>query len=721
MAFNGAKIQMKKILLLAFLLLPLFEGVRGESYHFAEYNIRLNTTSDTGDRAWENRKQYVAQIITDYAFDVCALNELKPDQKKDLLALLPDYKIESWGRDSHIIGDVGEGVGVLYRKDKFRLLSSGHFFLAPDLTKSAIAWDAKYRRLAVWAQLQDKTTGDIFFYCATHLEQAGQVAKRKGAALVVEQMLSIAGDYPCFIAGDFNSQSSVDAVHLPFKAYFQSAYDISETAPNADGSYCNWQPSSTHRIDHLYGRYYRALSYTMITEDYGRSCTPSDHLPLMAEVVFTRRPQTIPVVSSLTAAVAASSLGDTIDLGGQTIRNEVVAIPHFLTLTNGTLDGCSLTVPYALHLSHCTFTRSATAIAANGYALRAADCRFSDCTTDLQGAAVSSNGRLDLTRCRFLYNTAAQGGAVSQVGTYWGATLQGCVFSGNTAKDGAALYLTKTEDVHVENSAFVRNRATETGAVSCNDPTTASHLQFVNCTFAENTSRAASSFKNPLFGGSSLRVYGDTATVLTLIHTTCVRDTNTCLTSAGVPASNYNGAAIVLSQGKLNTYNSLIVNHYSTAQQSDLYLSDKAKHLADVHTVYTSAQPDNAALGAITYQDDMPFVPLLKDTYAGIPLVCLLADDLTEQTFGEDINADGVLESSLTTDCLGNPRPSPATIGAVEYQAPQAIPTTDSPTPATTGKYLIGNRICIRANGTAYTILGTIMYNADNNRILIGD
>ena len=58
---------------------------------------------------------------------------------------------------------------------------------------------------------------------------------------------------------------------MPFKAYFQSAYDIAETTPNADGSYCNWQPTSTHRIDHLYGRYYRALSYTMITEDYGRS------------------------------------------------------------------------------------------------------------------------------------------------------------------------------------------------------------------------------------------------------------------------------------------------------------------------------------------------------------------------------------------------------------------------------------------------------------------
>ena len=708
---------MKKIYLWILLfLLPLSEGVQGESYRFAEYNIRLNTASDTGDRAWANRKQYVAQIVIDYAFDVCALNELKPDQKKDLLSLLPDYKIESWGRDSHVIGDVGEGVGILYRKDKFRLLSSGHFFLSPDITKSAVAWDAKFRRLAVWAQLQDKTTGDIFFYCATHLEQAGQVAKRKGAALVVEQMLAVAGDYPCFIAGDFNSQSSVDAVHLPFKAYFQSAYDIAETAPTGDGSYCNWQPSSTHRIDHLYGRYYRALSYTMITEDYGRSCTPSDHLPLMAEVVFTRRPQTIPVSSSLTAAVAASSLGDTIDLGGKTISNEAVKIPHFLTIANGTLNGCTLTVPYALHVSHCTFTRSATAITANGYALRATDCLFADNATDLQGAAISSNGRLVLTRCRFLRNTAAQGGAVSQIGNWWGAYLADCVFSDNTAKDGSALYLTKTEDVLVHNAAFVRNHATETGAVSLNDPSTAAHLQFVNCTFAENTSRAASSFKNPLYGGSSLRVYGDTATVLTLVNTTCVRDTNTCLTASGTPASNYNGAAIVLAQGKLKVFNSLIVNHYASSAQPDLYLSDKAQRLADRRTVYTAAAPDDAALGAITYSGDMPFVPLLKDTYAGVPLVCLLADDLSEQTFGEDITADGVLESSLTTDCLGNSRPSPATIGSVEYQAPQAIHTTSTRQPPVFGKYLYNNQICITDGTATYNLLGTIIHHTNKSR-----
>ncbi len=697
--------KMKKILLFALTL--LLQVSVSASYRFAEYNIRLNSTKDTGDRAWANRKEFVAKIVTDYQFDVCALNELKPDQKKDLLALLPDYAIESWGRDSHVIGDVGEGVGVLYRKDKFCLLQSGHFFLAPDITRSAIAWDALYRRLAVWAKLQDLTTGDTFYYCAVHLEQSGQTAKRKGAEVTVEQMLQIAGDYPCFIAGDFNAQSSVDAVHLPFKAYFQSAYDISETTPVGNGSYCNWQPASTHRIDHLYGRYYRSLSYMMITEDYGRSSTPSDHLPLVSEVILTRRPVTIPLTTTLADAIAASALGDTIDLQGRTISGEAVEVPHHLVLTNGTLDASPITVvaPAALHISRCTLSGATTAITANGYALRAEDCLFCDNSTDLQGAAISNQGRLCLTRCRFRNNTAAQGGAVAQVGNYWGAYISGCVFDTNSAKEGAALYLAKTEEVRVAQSAFIRNHATESGAVALNDASMATRMQVLNCTFAENTSRATHSFKNPLFGGSSIRVYGDTATVLTLINTTCVRDTNTCLTASGAPAANYNGAAIVLAQGQLKVYNSLIANHYATSARADLYLSDKATLLADVHTVYSPTSPDEQCLGAITYQDDMPYIPLLADSYAGIPLVCLAADDLSEQTFGEDINGNGTTDDSLTADALGNVRSLPATIGAVEYHAPQALPKTEHTLP-TVQKFLNRNQIRICIDGQIYNLLG---------------
>ena len=112
----------------------------------------------------------------------------------------------------------------------------------------------------------------------------------------------------------------------------------------------------------------------------------------------------------------------------------------------------------------------------------------------------------------------------------------------------------------------------------------------------------------------------------------------------------------------------------------------------------------------------MPFVPLLKDTYAGVPLVCLLANDLSEQTFGEDITADGVLESSLTTDCLGNSRLSPATIGSVEYQAPQVIHTTSTRQPPVFGKYLYNNQIYITDGTATYNLLGTIIYRANKSR-----
>ena len=193
--------------------------------------------------------------------------------------------------------------------------------------------------------------------------------------------------------------------------------------------------------------------------------------------------------------------------------------------------------------------------------------------------------------------------------------------------------------------------------------------------------------------------------MLTLINTTCVRDTNTCLTASGAPAANYNGAAIVLAQGQLKVYNSLIANHYATSARADLYLSDKATLLAEVHTIYSPTSPDEQCLGAITYQDDMPYIPLLTDSYAGIPLVCLAADDLSEQTFGEDINGNGTTDDSLTADALGNVRSLPATIGAVEYHAPQALPKTEHTLP-TVQKFLNRNQIRICIDGQIYDLLG---------------
>lgn len=66
-------------------------------------------------RHGQNRKEYVARIITGKEYDVIGIQEMKKVQYNDLKSLLPDYGLEYWGRDSHLLSDVGEGVGVAWQ------------------------------------------------------------------------------------------------------------------------------------------------------------------------------------------------------------------------------------------------------------------------------------------------------------------------------------------------------------------------------------------------------------------------------------------------------------------------------------------------------------------------------------------------------------------------------------------------------------------------------
>ena len=170
---------MKKCIYILGLLLLLVAPLHADIHRMGSYNIRVLSDKDTGDKAWTNRKEYVARIITGKEYDVIGIQEMKKVQYNDLKLLLPDYGLEYWGRDSHLLSDVGEGVGVAWRTSRYTLLDKGRFFLSEDPEKPVISWDAASRRVSVWVKLQDKQTDEIFYYCSTHLDNAGTIARRQ--------------------------------------------------------------------------------------------------------------------------------------------------------------------------------------------------------------------------------------------------------------------------------------------------------------------------------------------------------------------------------------------------------------------------------------------------------------------------------------------------------------------------------------------------------------
>lgn len=254
-------------------------------YRMGSYNIRGKNDSDTGDKSWDVRNVYVVKNIVDHDFDVIGLQENSTDMLPDLEELLGDaYANHSWGAGSASDNRSGTHTTVVYKADKFTLLDKGQFFLAEDPTAPGLPFDTAVRRITVWVKLQNKETGEIFFYFSTHLDHKGEFARAETARLNVRKMQEIAGDYPAFIVGDFNAYYDEKAMYNTFNAYFNDSRKTTQSAPVGPGAtFGPWDPtlSGGEPIDYVFCNRVNVLSYETITEDFGRGVTPSDHLPIL--------------------------------------------------------------------------------------------------------------------------------------------------------------------------------------------------------------------------------------------------------------------------------------------------------------------------------------------------------------------------------------------------------------------------------------------------------
>ena len=75
---------MKKCIYILSLLLLLLAPLHADIHRMGSYNIRVLSDKDTGDKAWTNRKEYVARIITGKEYDVIGIQEMKKVQYNDL-------------------------------------------------------------------------------------------------------------------------------------------------------------------------------------------------------------------------------------------------------------------------------------------------------------------------------------------------------------------------------------------------------------------------------------------------------------------------------------------------------------------------------------------------------------------------------------------------------------------------------------------------------------
>lgn len=191
-----------KIALLFFILSITSCTEKNREFKVITFNIRFDNPAD-GINVWPNRVPLVEKYLLEESPDIVGFQEALHHQVTELEDIMPGYARVGGGRDDGL--ESGEYSPVFFREDIFDLLNHGQFWLSetPDVPGS-IGPGAVLPRIASWAHLRIKSTGQELFVFNTHYSHVSDEARWLSARIMSERMKQIAGEKALIVTGDFN-------------------------------------------------------------------------------------------------------------------------------------------------------------------------------------------------------------------------------------------------------------------------------------------------------------------------------------------------------------------------------------------------------------------------------------------------------------------------------------------------------------------------------------
>lgn len=272
-------------LLIATLLFTIATGLRAQSFSIATFNVRYDNALDTGN-LWINRAPVVANLIRFHDFDVFGTQEGLKNQLDDISLALPQYSRYGIGRNDG--KESGEFSAIYYKKDKFRLLKNGDFWLSQTPDMPSLGWDATCcNRICSWVYLQDIQSRKKFYVFNVHFDHQGKIARIESGKLMLQKIKEIAGNEPILLTGDLNGDHNSEW----YKTLANSDI-LKDTYREVQYPYANNSSFSSFGrnldgmavIDHIFmSKQFSAKKWGILTDSY-HGKFPSDHFPVVAVV-----------------------------------------------------------------------------------------------------------------------------------------------------------------------------------------------------------------------------------------------------------------------------------------------------------------------------------------------------------------------------------------------------------------------------------------------------
>ncbi len=249
------------------------------------YNLRYDNPNDSGN-LWIDRAPFVAALIRFHDFDIFGTQEGLKNQLDDITNELPQYAHYGRGRDDG--KDKGEHSAIFYKKDEFKLLEEGDFWLSQTPGEPSLGWDATCcNRVCSWVYLQHKQSEKRFYFFNAHYDHQGVQARKESSKLILEKIKDIAGKEPAIFTGDLNGSHSTEwYLSIENSGILKDTYKEVEH-PYANNASFNGFGSSMESkdiIDHIFiTKHFTVSKWGVLTDTYYGKF-PSDHFPVLAEI-----------------------------------------------------------------------------------------------------------------------------------------------------------------------------------------------------------------------------------------------------------------------------------------------------------------------------------------------------------------------------------------------------------------------------------------------------
>lgn len=261
------------------------------------FNIRGFYHQYDGANAWVEREGLNIETVRRWAPDLVGVQEAQTGNLKAYDRALTSYHWLAWpeyGNEKPY-----EWPLIMWRPERLQPLDSGGFWLSETPEVHSRSWETDNVRSCQWIRFRDLVSGVEFVHTNTHLDHRSAWARVEGSRLILRRIAEEHPQAAVIATGDYNDVPGSETYSVWTAAGFRDAHVEAGCSDEAMESYTNhgWagypfarDDDTPQRIDWIMVRDGSGARVTVrsceIVRDGGPMVWPSDHFPVVAEVVL---------------------------------------------------------------------------------------------------------------------------------------------------------------------------------------------------------------------------------------------------------------------------------------------------------------------------------------------------------------------------------------------------------------------------------------------------